>query len=107
MTKILDNKFLIKILNKELIGEIDLNDLSWIRTKKLGKVFKEGDIIFVKKKKNNSWSLKQYPKINGGMVAIEPFTGEIKALVGGLVLKKVSLIELLKQKGNQGQLLSQ
>ena len=40
VTKILDNKFLIKILNKELIGEIDLNDLSWIRTKNLVKYLK-------------------------------------------------------------------
>ena len=102
VTKILDNKFLIKILNKELIGEIDLNDLSWIRTKKLGKVFKEGDIIFVKKKKNNSWSLKQYPKINGGMVAIEPFTGEIKALVGGFSFKKSEFNRVTQAKRQPG-----
>ena len=38
-------------------------------------------------KEKNNLVIKQYPKINGGMVAIEPFTGEIKALVGGLVLK--------------------
>ena len=27
--------------------------------------------------------LKQYPKVNGGIVALNPFTGEVKALVGG------------------------
>ena len=27
--------------------------------------------------------LKQYPKVNGGLIALDPFTGEVKALVGG------------------------
>ena len=39
-------------------------------------------IIFIKKN-NNTWSLKQYPLVNGGIVALNPFTGEVKALVGG------------------------
>ena len=34
---------------------------------------KVGDVIFVKKA--NRWKLKQYPKVNGGIVAIDPFTG--------------------------------
>ena len=35
---------------------------------------KIGDIIFVKKE-NNFWTLKQYPKVNGGIVVIDPFLG--------------------------------
>ena len=27
--------------------------------------------------------MKQYPIVNGGIVALNPFTGEVKALVGG------------------------
>ena len=27
--------------------------------------------------------LKQYPVVNGAIVALNPFTGEVKALVGG------------------------
>ena len=41
-----------------------------------------GDIIFVKKEKN-SWTLKQYPKVNGGIIVLDPFTGNVEALVGG------------------------
>ena len=41
-----------------------------------------GDIVFVKKE-NNNWFLKQYPNVNGGLVALNPFTGEVRALVGG------------------------
>ena len=56
------------------------------------KSFFEGDLIYVKKNKN-SWSLKQYPEVNGGIVAIDPFTGDVKALVGGFNFKQVNLIE--------------
>ena len=35
------------------------------------------------KKENNNWFLKQYPNVNGGLVALNPFTGEVRALVGG------------------------
>jgi penicillin-binding protein 1A len=45
--------------------------------KKINKdVHKIGDIIFVKKD-NNSWLLKQYPKVNGGIVVLDPFTGDV------------------------------
>ena len=48
------------------------------------KNFNLGDIIFVKKnKKNKTWELKQYPKVNGSIVVLDPFTGKVKALVGG------------------------
>ena len=62
-----------------------------------------GDIIFVKKK--NVWKLKQYPKVNGG-ISFRSFTGDVKALVGDLILNQVNLIELLKQKDNLAQHLS-
>ena len=39
------------------------------------------------------YSLKQLPKINGGIVVMDPYTGRVLALSGGLVLKKVNLIE--------------
>ena len=42
-----------------------------------------GDIIYVKNIKNNKFSLKQLPKINGGIVVMDPFTGRVVALSGG------------------------
>ena len=44
--------------------------------------FNNGDFVFLKKNKEK-WSLKQFPEVNGGIVALDPFTGEVKALVGG------------------------
>ena len=47
-----------------------------IPKKKLIKdIHKIGDIVFVKKE-NDIWLLKQYPKVNGGIVILDPFTGQ-------------------------------
>ena len=64
-------------------------------------------MFFCKKRKWNSWDLKQYPKVNGAIVVLDPYSGNIKALVGGLILNQVNLIELPKQKDNQVLLLNQ
>jgi penicillin-binding protein 1A len=37
---------------------------------------KVGDVIYVKKLKNK-FSLKQIPKINGGIVVMDPYTGRV------------------------------
>ena len=42
------------------------------KKKSIKEKFKIGDIIFVKKRKND-WFLKQYPKVNGGIVVIRSF----------------------------------
>ena len=58
-------------------------NLQWaLRKKEITSVFEVGDFIFIKNEKKE-WILKQYPEVNGGIVALDPFTGEVKALVGG------------------------
>ena len=58
-------------------------NLQWaLRKKEITSVFEVGDFIFIKNE-NKEWILKQYPEVNGGIVALDPFTGEVKALVGG------------------------
>lgn len=42
-----------------------------------------GDIIRVQLKANNTWELSQIPKVQGALVALNPQTGAITALVGG------------------------
>jgi penicillin-binding protein 1A len=37
----------------------------------------------VHKDRKGKWELKQYPKVNGAIVAIDPFSGKVKALAGG------------------------
>ena len=85
-----------------LIGQIDFKDISWTK-KEFKKLFKKGDIIYVKKIKDNNYSLKQLPKINGGMVVMDPYTGRVLALSGGFSFKKSEFnraTQALRQPGS-------
>ncbi|WP_343314293.1 penicillin-binding protein 1A [Brucella sp. BE17] len=46
-------------------------------------VLNPGDIIYVSKKDDNSYRLQQPPKLGGAMVAMDPHTGRVLAMVGG------------------------
>ena len=73
----------IKILNKNLKGKILFEGLKWTGKKNFNELLSDGDIIFVQKKSSDIWTLKQLPKVNGGIVVMDPFNGKVKALVGG------------------------
>ena len=80
-----------KIINKKkkkFEGSLNLKDIEWTlkQKKNIEASYQVGDILFVKKI-NNTWKIKQYPKVNGGIIAINPFTGEVLALVGGFNFK--------------------
>ena len=71
--------------------------------KNLINYLKIGDIIYVKKNKENNYSLKQLPKINGGMVVMDPYTGRVLALSGGFSFKKSEFnraTQALRQPGS-------
>ena len=82
------NKFSAEIETEEkFIGKIEYKDISWTK-KEFNELLKVGDIIYVKKINGNKYSLKQLPKINGGIVVIDPYTGRVLALSGGFSFKK-------------------
>ena len=81
------DKFFINIETKNnSSGVIEYKEASWIN-KEFDQSFKVGDIIHVQKIKENNYSLKQVPKINGGIVVMDPYTGRILALSGGFSFK--------------------
>ncbi len=71
--------------NKE--GVIEYKDISWTK-KEFNNLLKTGDIIYVKNIKGKKYSLQQLPKINGGIVVMDPYTGRVLALSGGFSFKK-------------------
>ena len=82
------SKFSAEIETEDkLEGKIEFKDISWTK-KEFNQLLKVGDIIYVKKIKDNNYSLKQLPKINGGMVVMNPYTGRVLALSGGFSFKK-------------------
>ena len=64
--------------------------LKWAIKKTIHDSFKINDVVFVHKKTNKRWELKQYPKVNGAIVALDPFSGKVKALVGGFSFNSFS-----------------
>ena len=94
-----------KIINKKennVFEILRLNELKWsLRKKLISDVYEVGDIIFVKREKK-IWKLKQYPKVNGGIVALDPFTGDIKALVGGFNFRSSEFNRVTQAKRQPG-----
>ena len=81
------NKFSAIIETKDKIkGFIKYDDISWTK-KEFNELIFPGDIVYVKKINDNYFSLKQIPKINGGIVVMDPFTGRVLALSGGFSFK--------------------
>ncbi len=68
-------------------GTINFNDIDWTR-KEFKKLFKIGDIIYVKKLSDGKYSLKQLPRANGGIVVMDPYSGRVLALSGGFSFKQ-------------------
>ena len=96
VVKVEDNETTIGLKDNSF-ALITFNDMSWAKQKisetqlsgkkmtKCSDVLQVGDVIVVKQKLENSnyYTLEQIPTINGGVLAMNPQTGEILAMVGG------------------------
>ena len=81
------NKFSAEIETRDKKkGIINYKDITWTK-KEFENLFKIGDIIYVKQISNKNFSLQQIPKINGGIVVMDPFTGRVMAISGGFSFK--------------------
>ncbi len=81
------NQFSAKIETKNKIeGIIEYKDISWTK-KEFNDLLKVGDVVYVKNINQNRFELKQLPKINGGIVVMDPYTGRVVALSGGFSFK--------------------
>ena len=78
-----DSEIIFQILNEKEEQIIEVKNLKWAIKKTIYDSFKINDVILVHKNLNDKWELKQYPKVDGAIVAIDPFSGKVKALVGG------------------------
>ncbi len=103
ITQILENKIIFKGIRQNYRGEILRDNIKWAVRKKIKDRFKINDIILVKRRDDNSsWDLKQYPKVNGAIVVLNPFTGQIKALVGGFSFKSSEFNRATQAKRQPG-----
>ena len=97
------NKFSAEIeTKKNLNGIIEFKNISWTK-KDFEEILSAGDIIYVEKITNNKYDLKQLPKINGGIVVMDPYTGRVLALSGGFSFKNSEFnraTQALRQPGS-------
>ena len=88
---------------RNLQGVLNKKNIKWTipNNKEIRDKHKIGDILFVKKE-SNFWNLKQYPKVNGGIVVLDPFTGDVKALVGAFNYKSSEFNRVTQAKRQPG-----
>jgi len=89
-------------LTDNLEGIIKYKDISWTK-KEFENLFKVGDLIYVQKLQDNTYKLRQIPKINGGIVVMDPYTGRVLALSGGFSFKNSEFnraTQALRQPGS-------
>lgn len=79
-----DNDVDGKIVKDRVTGTLAGPDVKWV-SKKLGSILKPGDVIYVSKVdgKPDHYTLEQVPEIEGALVAMDPRTGRVQAMVGG------------------------
>lgn len=108
------------VKTRGIIGKLMLQDALWasnaldvktgrvktIKNLKLTDILKKGDVIYVRVKtsdRNNiTFSLEQDPEVEGAVVAIEPETGYIRALIGGFSYSKSDYNRALSAKRQPG-----
>ncbi|MDC2992620.1 PBP1A family penicillin-binding protein [Pelagibacteraceae bacterium] len=78
---------------------IDLNNEfnNWL----LNESFKKGDVIYVEKIKNK-YVIRQEPKVNGAIIVLDPYNGDILALSGGYSFKKSEFNRATQAKRQPG-----
>jgi penicillin-binding protein 1A len=61
-------------------GQLIGSDVAWANG---GAGLKRGDLVFVEPAESGGYRLRQVPAVNGALVAIDPHTGRVQAMVGG------------------------
>lgn len=66
---------------------VALKDQKRKKVKQVSQILNPGDVVYVEKTANaegvEAWRLRQLPEIQGGLVAMNPHTGRVLAMVGG------------------------
>tara|TARA_B100000700_G_scaffold312803_1_gene396956 strand:+ start:1713 stop:4049 length:2337 start_codon:yes stop_codon:yes gene_type:complete len=83
-------------------GIIEFSSIDWTK-KNFEDLLEIGDIVYTEKIKENKYSLKQLPKVNGAIIVMDPYTGRILALSGGFSFKNSEFnraTQALRQPGS-------
>ena len=90
----------LEVINLNKIKfQIDLENEfnNWL----LSEAFNKGDVIYVEKKEN-SFIINQEPNVNGAIIVLDPYSGDILALSGGYSFKKSEFNRATQAKRQPG-----
>ncbi len=76
---VVGNNVRIRTARDDRTGSLVVSDAAWANA---NRPLKRGDLIFVEPQ-GGQYTLKQVPAVNGALVAIEPQSGRVLAMVGG------------------------
>ncbi len=93
VTKVEDKRLEANLRNGSTLA-IEWDGMSWARPyvnvnrvgpapQKAGDIVKTGDIIRVRQRADGKWDLLQVPAVQGQLIALDPDSGAVEALVGG------------------------
>jgi penicillin-binding protein 1A len=83
------------ISKDRLVGIVALDGVKWAKPaaghdrfkniQKVSQVLQPGDVVYVEpsNKEANQYRLRQFPEVSGAIVAMDPWTGRVLAMVGG------------------------
>jgi len=84
-------------------GVISKKNYEWaLRSRPMAKVFAVGDVVAVARIDDKVFSLEQLPKVNGGLVAMDPHTGRVLAMVGGFSFGRSKFNRVTQAKRQPG-----
>ncbi len=98
-------------------GTLNVADIAWAakalakgevgaKPKKMTDAVSTGDIILVqrkpKSKSKTEYNLRQVPKVNGGIIAMDPHTGRVLSLVGGYSFEQSQFNRVTQAKRQPG-----
>ena len=66
-------------------GTLNLDGIKWTGKRSIRSILTPGDVVYVApvEGKPGQWRLQQVPEISGAIVAMDPYTGRVFAMVGG------------------------
>ncbi|WP_068083237.1 penicillin-binding protein 1A [Polycladidibacter stylochi] len=77
-----------KLSQERIKSELLLKDMKWAKVNRreprnVRELFSPGDVVYVSRKRTGGYKLEQVPEVSGGLIAMDPQTGRVLALVGG------------------------
>ncbi len=92
------------VSSERLLGQVPGAEMQWI-SPKLSRILEVGDVVYVEPVagKEDIYALRQIPKVEGALVAMDPRTGRVLAMVGGFSFDKSEFnraTQALRQPGS-------